>query len=139
MKNLTRVMLAVALMMMPAATPVVMAAASCHRTVGATGTTAATDRHAGHDCSVMRSEQEWKEWRERNPNVPSKIMALQEIEQIPASLSVAASADDPEPGISLGPCGCDPATALGTGGCGWVHENIIQWWIRLMQVVPQFI
>lgn len=80
-----------------------------------------------YECPRMKAEQVWKEWRVRNPNAPSRYAGKKKGDlKLSLSASSQLNADDAEPDPGFGQCGCDPATALGPGGCGWFHENIWQ-------------
>lgn len=63
-------------------------------------------------CPHGQAFRQWPGWRRRNPNVQSQyVKGPQQGKPNPS---------DPEPNL-LQPCGCDPATALAMGGCGWWH------------------
>jgi len=77
-----------------------------------------------YECPRMKSEQLWREWKSRNPGAVSRYAGKKNIVLGRISMSLNAGADDPEPDPGFGKCGCDPETALGPNGCGWIHENI---------------
>lgn len=70
-------------------------------------------------CPHARKVQEWKEWRERNPNAHSRYDKKSVL-----NFGPTPEPDDMEPDPGGLGCGCSPEIALADNGCGWFHSQV---------------